>query len=458
MTPEPANPRDMVLVSDQSHMALIEDIELQRSRERTIAKIRLLWDQRRFLGKVLLYGAAASLLLAFLIPSKYESTVELMPPDQQSSGLLGALAGAAESSGLGSSLGSSLAGEALGLKTSSDLFIGVLQSRTVQDDLINKFDLRKVYWVRKMEDARKDLAKQTSISVDRKSGIITIKITDHSPQRAAAMGREYIEQLNWVMANLNTSAAHRERVFLEERLKQVSQDLEVAEKKLSEFSSKNATLDMKGQGLTMVQAAAAIEGQLIASQTELRGLKEIYSDNNVRVRSVQARIDELRRQLQRVGGKTETGGGTGTDGQYVDSLYPTIRELPLLGVSYADLDRETRVEAATFEMLTREYESAKVEEVKELPSVKVLDQPDVPGKRSFPPRSLMVCLGTFLAALIGALFVFGSESWRAIDPQDPGKMLATEVWVQVKEHSPWVSTNGSLGTIASRSRSNRADG
>ena len=446
MAPEQTETKDMLMIPPQGEITLLDEVaEARRQRERTVAKLRLLWEQRRFLGKVLLYGILGSLLLAFVIPARYESTVRLMPPDQGSSGLASMLSAFAGKSGLddGGSLGglTGVASDVLGLKTSSDLFIGILQSRTVEDDLINKFDLRKVYWDRKMEDARKELAKKTDISVDRRSGIITINVTDHSPQRAAAMARQYVDQLNLVLVNLNTSAAHRERVFLEGRLMQVKQDLEVAEKNFSQFSSKNATLDIKAQGVAMVEAGATLEGQLIAAQTQLEALRQIYSDNNVRIRSVQARIDELKRQLQKIGGKT--GGASDADDQYVDSLYPTIRKLPLLGVNYADLYRETRVDEATFEMLTQEYELAKVEEAKELPSVKVLDQPDIPGKKSFPPRPAIVALGACLSLCFGILFVFGTESWRAIDPQDPGKMLASEVWIQLKEHGPWIAANGS---------------
>jgi len=446
VTPDTRKSEDIVLVHPDE-ISLIEAGEARERRQRTVAKFRLLWERRRLLWWVFLCGTVVSLALALLIPARYQSTVQLMPPDQQSggAGILSTLStlttgnsGAGQNSGgLGALAG--IAGDVLGLKTSSDLFIGVLQSRTVQDDLINKFNLRKVYWDRRMEDARGDLARKTDIAADRKSGIITIKVTDHSPQRAAEMGREYVDQLNMMLTNLNTSAAHREKVFLEGRLKQVKQDLETAEKNFSEFSSKNATLDMKEQSMAMVETAASLEGQLVGAQTELEGLKQIYSDSNVRVRSVQARIDELKRQIQRVGGKT--GAASDSNGQSVDFLYPTIRQLPLLGVAYADLYRETRVQETTFGMLTQQYELAKVEEAKELPSVKVLDEPDVPGKRSFPPRVLIVCVGAFLAFSFGVFFVLGSESWRAIDPNDPGKLLATEVWTEVKENASRIREN-----------------
>ena len=227
--------------------------------------------------------------------------------------------------------------------------------------------------------------------MDRKSQIITISVTDHDPKRAAAMGQAYVAELNRLVAELSTSSARRERIFLEERLKSVSQDLESAEKEFSQFSSKNTTLDIKEQGKAMVEAAATLQGQYIAAQSELEGLKQIYTDNNVRVRSVRARIDELKHQLEKLGGKGES--MTDASSQPGDSLYPSIRKLPLLGVTYADLYRRTKIQEAVLETLTKEYEMAKVQEAKEIPTVKVLDPANIPDKKSFPPRTLISAVG-----------------------------------------------------------------
>src|SRR5437879_7251667 len=109
------------------------------------------------------------------------------------------------------------------------------------------------------------------------------------------MAQEYVSELNVVVSQLSTSSAHRERVFLEERLAQVKQDLEAAEKDFSEFASKNATIDIQAQGRAMVESAASLEGELIAAQTQLQGLRQIYADSNIRVRATQARINELTR-------------------------------------------------------------------------------------------------------------------------------------------------------------------
>jgi uncharacterized protein involved in exopolysaccharide biosynthesis len=404
----------------------------------SLAYLRLIWDHRRMLSQVALCGLLASTLLAFLIPVRFESTARLMPPDNNQSGGL-AMAAAALNGGAAGMGG--LASEVLGLKSTSDSFVGILSSRTAQDKLIEKFDLKKLYGVRRMEDARTELAAHTGVGVDRKSQIISITVTDHDPVRAAAMGQAYIEELNHLVADLSTSSARRERIFLEERLRDVNKDLESAEKEFSQFSSKNSAIDIKEQGRAMVEAAATLQGQLIGAESELEGLRQIYTDNNVRVRSVRARIDELKNQLEKIGGKGED--SSAPSNQQQDSLYPSIRRLPLLGVTYADLYRRTKVQEAVFETLTKEYEMAKVQEVKEIPAVKVLDAPNVPDKRSFPPRLLIMFLGTVFAFAIATTWVYGKKTWEQTDLADPRKIFAREVFTSVKASLPKFARNGS---------------
>lgn len=403
-----------------------------------VARLRLLWQRRRFLFRAAAWGLFAATLLAFLIPKRYESTTRLMPPDDQSSSgmaLLAALSGKMPR-GLGG-----LAGDVLGLKSSGALFVGILRSRTAQDDLIQKFDLRKVYWQRGWDGARRILDSNTAISEDRKSGLITITVTDGNAQRAQAMAEEYVAELNLVVSQLNTSSAHRERVFLEGRLTQVKEDLEAAEKDFSQFASKNATIDIKEQGKAMVGAAASLQGALIAAGSELEGLKQIYTENNVRVRSLQARIAELHSQLDKLGGKQQIASDatSDTDG----ALYPSIRKLPLLGVSYADLYRRTQVQEAVFEALTQEYELAKVNEAKELPSVKVLDEANLPERKSFPPRLAIMFLGTFFCFTVATVVVLARLRWEETDSGAEGKIFAQEVFQTVNSHMPWTTPNGS---------------
>jgi len=419
-------------------------VEDERARrERAVERLQLLWNGRRFLARTAGLGLILTLLLAFLIPKRFISTARLMPPDQ-GSGTGMALMTALASKGGGAL--SSLGGELLGLKTTGDLFIGILQSRTVQDSVIARFDLRKVYGVRRWEDARKRLASATDLSQDRKSEIITISVADRSAQRAQQMAQQCIEELNKVVTNLNTSSAHRERVFLEARLNQVQQDLESAEKDFSQFASKNTAIDIQAQGKAMIEAGANLEGQLIAAQTQLEGLRQVFADSNVRVREAQARVDELNRQLHKLSGKAVSDPSGANQDQ--GSIYPTIRQLPVLGVTYADLYRRMKVQEVVFETLTQQYELAKVEEAKETPSVKVLDPPDLPERKSFPPRLLITFSGTLLAFVFGIAWLLGHKAWEVTDSADVRKVFANRVWTDVRASIPWVSRNGANGSHA----------
>ena len=143
-----------------------------------------------------------------------------------------------------------------------------LGNQTVQDRLVQRFDLKRVYWDRLDEDARKDLAERTGVAEDRKSGIITISVADRDAHRATALAQAYVEELNRLSAELSTSAAHRERVFLEERLQAVKVDLDQAAVDFSQFSSKNTAIDLKEQARAMVEAAAQLQGELIAAESE----------------------------------------------------------------------------------------------------------------------------------------------------------------------------------------------
>ena len=395
-----------------------------------LAFARLLWSRRDTLLRVAAYALLASTVLAFLIPKRYESTTRLMPPEKKSNS--GLAMAAAALSGTSGGLGE-IAADVLGTgNTSGEVSIGILGSRTLQDKLVNQFELRKIYSVKRMEAARKQLSDSTSIVIDRKSQIISITVTDRSPQRAAAIAQAYPEELNQLLAELSTSSAHRERVFLEGRLQAVTKDLEAAEQDFSQFSSRNTAIDIKEQGKAMVSGAATLQGQLIAVQSEYEGLKQIYTDNNVRVRALKARIDELKYQLEKMGGKGEDTSAIAA-GDQNDDLYPSIRKLPLLGVTYADLYRRTKIQEAVLETLTKEYEMAKVQEVKELPTVKVLDAADLPERKSFPPRFFIMVLGTLFSLTVAVAWIFGNEVWQSIDANEPRKVFAQEIFSTISE-------------------------
>ncbi len=407
--------------------------------EHWAVRATLLWGRRRLLAKVTAITFVVSLGLAFTIPKRYQSSASLMPPDQQGSGALVLAALASHSGSLGGLGG--LAGNLLGGHTTTALFIDLLRSSTVTGHLIDRFDLQHLYHKRYRIDTAKRLASRTTIVEEKKGGVLTIEVEDEDPRRARDLAQAYLDELNKLLTQTSTSSAHRERVFIERRLNAVTNDLERAQLELSEFSSKNSTVDIKEQTRAMVDAGARLQGELLAAQSGLESLRQIYGNGNVRVRETEARIASLQHDLQQLTGSSAPltpnidagGSSTNRDADDKGELYPPLRQLPRLAVPYTDLYRKVRVQETVFELLTQQYEIARIQEAKDLPVVSVIDAPGIPEKKSFPHRGLITLAFTCIAFIGTAALILIRDRWSKVDPSDPRRALATEVLLAVRK-------------------------
>jgi uncharacterized protein involved in exopolysaccharide biosynthesis len=352
--------------------------------------------------------------LAFLLSApvawhypKYESTAQIMPPDSAGSSLASIVPAAiSKSPGL-----MGLAGDLMGVKSNGAVFAKVLQSRTVADHLIERFDLRKKYHLSRWEDTRTKLFSRTLIVEDKKSGVITVSFQDHDAGLATAITNAYVEELGSVLANVSTSAARRERIFIEQRLADENKNLQDAEQQFSQFASTNMALDVPEQTKVTV----------IATKAQLEGLKQTYTEENIRVKSAQAHVNELERALAKI----NSGRATGV--QDPTNPYPSVKTLPLLGVKWADLYRNTKIRETVVELLTQQYEMARIQEAKEIPSVRVLDPASTPESRR--PSWLMILLGgTMVGALLACMGYFLKNWWERWDQDDPRRMLIVQVF------------------------------
>ena len=378
-----------------------------------------IWRRRSWLAKVIGLSALAAIAIALLIPKEYTSTTQLMPPDQQTlsnMSVLSALTGAIPTA--------SLSGGLMNTRTPGGTFIGILSSQTVQDDIIDRFDLRRVYDCKFYIDARKILTEGTAIDEDRKSGIISISVTDRDPKRARDIAEAYVEELDKLVNKVSTSSARRERLFLEDRLKSIKDVLDASSLELSQFSSQNATLNPQSQGQALMESVSRLQGELITAQSELSGLKAMYSDDNVRVRESQARVDELQSQLRKMGGIRESVNGEDLNS---DHFMPSIRQLPLLGTKYADLYRQVSMQESIYETLTKQLELAKVQESKEIPPIKVLDEPQVPERKSSPHRATIVLLVVLASSFAGITWIIACKLWEITDASHPVKAVGLTV-------------------------------
>jgi capsule polysaccharide export protein KpsE/RkpR len=375
-----------------------------------------LWLNRGRIARWALLGFLLSLFIGWRYP-KFESTVQIMPPDSGPSGLAALLPALSKSPGL-----AGLAGDLMGQKTTGAVFIKVLQSRTVSDDLINKFDLRKRWGLSYMEDTRMKLAKRTDIADDKKSGVIAISVRDRDARLAMDLAKGYVDELNEVMARVSTSAAGREREFIEKRLTDEKAKLQEAEQQFSQFASTNMALDVPEQTKVTVEAAARLQGELIATRAQLEALKQTYTPENIRVKSAQAHVDELERALMKINsGRASLPGARDSS-----NPYPSVKTLPLLGVKWADLYRDTKIRETVVELLTQQYEISRIQEAKDIATAKVLDQPSEPEHKR-PSAVLLVIAGTLGFTILACVGYLLKDWWDHWDQDDPRRILMGQV-------------------------------
>lgn len=380
---------------------------------RMAAWLRILWEDRRYLWRGAVAGVVAGVGLAFLVPVRYRAEVRFVP---EQGGVLAksTLAGLAASRELP---GNSVS-ELVGIATAAGYFVGLARSHTIENRIIDRFDLRRVYRQRLRGEARRVLENNTDLAEDKKSGIVTLSVVDGDRRRAADIATTYAEELNRRSSELNVGAAHRERLFIEGRLREVGAELAAAELSLSQFSSSNVTFDISEQAKAMLNSTGAVQGQLIAAESDLQALKQIYGAENSRVLAATAKVTEYRRQLTRL----ENAGRSHTH------ELPSLRQLPLLGLRYAKLYRQAKVQQAVFELLTHQYELAKIEEARETLSLRIVDPAEAPESRSFPPRAVIVVLTFVLTVMAVLSWRLASRAWAARVVTSPYVVLADQVW------------------------------
>jgi capsule polysaccharide export protein KpsE/RkpR len=421
-------PEQSPLLEDQAeHGTLL----ITPDKQSWVENASLFWEYRLIFLRVAGIVFVLSLIMVLLLPKEFESSARIMPPESggNSAAMLAALVGRGSSAGSASGL-AGLAGSLLGAKNNGAMFVALLHSGTISGHLIDRFNLQGVYHKRYRETTAKRLAHLTKITEDTKSGVITIVVTDEKRERARDLAQAYLDELNSLVARVNTSSAHREREFIEQRLNTVQIELQRAQLELSDYSSKNTTIDIKEQTRATVEAGAKLEGQLIASVSELDSLRQIYGDQNIRVRAAQARNSILSRELQRANG---LGGQPSEDiASDANHPYPALRQLPQLAVQWANLYRNVRIHETVFDLLSEEYETARIEEVKSIPTVSVIDFPGLPERKSGPHRVLIVLIATIISCIVTALFLLARRSWAAMDQLDARRVLATRIGTTLK--------------------------
>jgi tyrosine-protein kinase Etk/Wzc len=352
---------------------------------------------------ITLAAAVVATIVALLLPKVYTATTNILPPQQKQSAVSSIIGQIGALSGLGAS--------DLGLKNPADLFVAMLTSRTVEDALINRFDLRKVYRVKRYQDARKKLEQNSQI-IATKEGLISISVTALDPQRAAEMANAYVDELHSLNQNLALTEASQRRLFYEQQVKAEQNELSAAELALTQAQEKSGILQPETQGRTVIASIADLRAQVAAHEVQLQTMRSYATPNNPDLKRAETELAGLRNQLA----KLESSNATTGNG----NIAIAARQMPQAALEYLRRSREVKYHEALYDFLGKQLEAARIDEGQNAILVQVVDTAVPAERKSGPRRLLLVLVSTIVAFLVACLAVLLMEVFRR-KHRDPGE-------------------------------------
>lgn len=361
------------------------------------------WDvlvaRRKLIGALCGGAMVVTMIVSLLLPKIYESTAAVLPQtESKETGGLATLLTATGAANMAQSLGMNLPG----LPTSpTDIFVSILKSRVMTDDVIAKFALLDRYEKKTMVETREKLADRVRITVT-KEKLIKVAVEDEDPQIAADIANFYMSNLDRLNRIVNVSKAGQNRVFIERRLAETQETMARAEEALRDFQMKNKAVAVEAQSRVMIEAAAMIQAQITAQEVQSQVMGTYLSIDNPDLARIRSNIEELKKQLTLMeSGKNGKGMLPGQE-----RLHPAMISVPELALQYARLFRQVKVQETLFTLLTSQHEQAKIAEARDTPTVQVLDTAVPADKRSRPRLFLNLAVGGILSLVVGIVLAF----------------------------------------------------
>lgn len=366
---------------------------------------RVLMKRKRLLILIVGMAVVSSIIVSLYLPKIYASTTTLLPPQDSTNG--SALVASRLPGGL-----SGMAGGFLGMKSPSDLWVGILKSQTVRDAIVKQFSLKEVYKVDSELEAGRVLGDALKIKKS-KEEIISISVEDRDPGRTAEMANAFVQELDKFNKKIVMTSGGRMRSFVEKRLNEVKKALTRAEEAVKSFQEEKGAVKLDAQSSAIIGAIGEVKGQLMAKEVELQTLLSFATSQNPQVELLRTEVKELKRGLRELEeGKRE---GERTSG----SIFIPTTQFPDLTLQYARLFREEKIQQKLFGLLSEQYEMARIQEAKDTPTVQILDVAKIPELRVRPKRTLIVLLSTFTAIFFGIFLVFFLEYIEKASAQHP---------------------------------------
>jgi tyrosine-protein kinase Etk/Wzc len=354
--------------------------------------------------------ASASVIVAFILPKEYASTASIFPPEDDSWNAMTA-------SSLISAATTGLSRRSMPIFGSpSDVYASVLKSRTVKEEIVRRFDLMKVYRAKDADDVLRRLRSQTSVKVSGE-GIVSVRVLDRSPQRAADMANAYVELLDQVNREKRKNVGRQARIFLDDRLAQSRREMAAAEESLRAIQEQTAVLVPDDQLKAAFGAAATLKAQLVLQEVDLAVMRGLVGPEHPDRMALEREVATLRQEVERL--DQGAGGSVGEAGDGAGSLGIPLHEYPARSMRQIRALREVKVQEAIYQFLSQQYENYRIQESRDTPMVQVLDRAVVAVRKARPIRWLLCGSATLIAFTLSLLLAGAMEVLARLRREDP---------------------------------------
>jgi uncharacterized protein involved in exopolysaccharide biosynthesis len=399
---------------DQDKDKPAEQQLLPAAGRRNLLDLFIILAKHKFLILGVTAGAAVlSLIISLLLPTYYTATTRILPPQQNQSMAMAML-------GQLGPLISATAGKDLGLRNPNDLYVSMLRSQTIEDALLNQFSLLSRYKEKYRVDARRHLESLTEI-VDGNVGVISVAVDDRDPRQAAAIANAYIDELTKLTKTLAVTEASKQRLFFEREVHSAADDLASAEQAMKQTEEHTGIIQLDNQSKVMLQSYADLRAQVANKEVQVQSMRSFASDQNPRLIRAEQELAALRSQLSRF--ELGTGDNSPTD--------VGLKKVPGAGLEYMRKLREVKYRETLLELLTKQYEVARIDEAKDASIIQVLDPASIPERKSWPHRAIIVLLATLLFFQLSLVWAYVAESWQHAkdDPQHFARLQILKMYL-----------------------------
>lgn len=355
--------------------------------------LAIIIKRRKLIGYITVGVTVLTAIITLLMPNIYTAKAKLLPPQQQS----GLLSAAMMQGALAAIGGDSLVGES----KSAKLYAEMLKIESIRDPIIERFKLKEIYKKKYRQDVYKEMNKNIIITTG-KEGIISITVDDKDAKRAAEIANALVDELKKLTSKMNMTGAGNNRAFLEERITSTKKELLDAENELKAFQSKYKMIDAQSQGGATMGVLTQLTAQITMQEIQLNTLLRSLSESSQEVKNQRQAIAALRNQIAKF---EKSGSG----------VVPGFEKVPERGQEYLHLMRRFKTAEAVFEMLTKQYEMARLNAENDVSTIQVVQNAIVPERKSKPVRRKIVTAALFISLLgscVLALFMenFGKMS------------------------------------------------